>query len=152
MISTTKCRGDLERLVMDDREALRRILEIKRQVLQVLEEKVAKFGLFAPPHIQLELDEARKAVANLESQLAQLEEGKRLPDAIPCPYPGMVPFQAKDARFFYGREREMQNLLLCLRNQRYLFVIGPSGSGKSSLVFAGLLPRLRTSGYFPEGF
>jgi WD40 repeat protein len=60
----------------------------------------------------------------------------------PCPYPGMVPFRAEDARFFYGREDEIQQLLRLLRHHNFLFVIGPSGSGKSSLVFAGLVPRL----------
>ena len=60
----------------------------------------------------------------------------------PCPYPGMVPFRAEDARFFYGREDEIAELRRRLRHQNYLFVIGPSGSGKSSLVFAGLIPEL----------
>jgi hypothetical protein len=151
MMSTAKCRSDLERLAMDDREYLRSELEVQRRRLRHLEMQAAQFGLHVPPYVQLDLDDTRKRVADLESQLAQREEGKRLPDTIPCPYPGMKPFQAKDARFFYGREREIIDLLLCLRNQRYLLVIGPSGSGKSSLVFAGLLPRLCTSGYFSEG-
>ena len=60
----------------------------------------------------------------------------------PCPYPGMVPFCADDARFFYGREEEIEELRRRLRHQRYLWIIGPSGSGKSSLVFAGLVPKL----------
>jgi hypothetical protein len=42
-------------------------------------------------------------------------------------------------------------LLQHLRHQRYLFVIGPSGSGKSSLIFAGLLPELRDSKLFAKG-
>jgi len=69
-----------------------------------------------------------------------------------CPYPGMVPFSAKDARFFYGREDEIGQMLQHLRHQRYLWVIGPSGSGKSSLVFAGLLPGLNESSYFSSGY
>ena len=59
-----------------------------------------------------------------------------------CPYPGMVPFQPADARFFYGREREIAEMQQRLRVGHYLLVIGPSGSGKSSLVTAGLLPAL----------
>ncbi len=69
---------------------------------------------------------------------------------LPCPYPGMVPFKA--AQYFYGRESEIENALLHLRHQRELYVIGPSGSGKSSLLFAGILPRLRESRAYPEGF
>ncbi len=48
-------------------------------------------------------------------------------EPIDCPYPGMKPFDKKDARFFYGREEEIQNLRLRLRNQNYLFIIGTSG-------------------------
>ena len=81
-----------------------------------------------------------------------LNQPEPKPERIDCPYPGMVPFQAEDARFFYGREDEIDEMLQRLRHQRYLWVIGPSGSGKSSLVFAGVLPRLAESGYFAPGY
>ncbi|MFQ5610631.1 MAG: TIR domain-containing protein [Anaerolineae bacterium] len=68
-----------------------------------------------------------------------------------CPYPGMVPFDEADSARFYGRDREVQELLERLRLHPFLAVIGPSGSGKSSLVFAGLVPALRRSGLFGSG-
>lgn len=68
-----------------------------------------------------------------------------------CPYPGMVPFQPQDARFFFGRETEIGQILQHLRTQNRLLIIGPSGSGKSSLVKAGVLPRLRESTLFAPG-
>jgi hypothetical protein len=71
--------------------------------------------------------------------------------AIPCPYPGIAPFQASNASFFYGREAEIRTILQQLAHQRYMFMIGPSGSGKSSLLYAGLLPRLKQAGVFPPG-
>jgi WD40 repeat protein len=71
---------------------------------------------------------------------------------IPCPYPGMVPFQPEDASRFHGREGEIAQMVGLLRHQRFMMVIGPSGSGKSSLVQAGLLPELARSRYFEEGF
>jgi WD40 repeat protein len=65
---------------------------------------------------------------------------------VPCPYPGMRPFATEDAAQFYGRDKEIAELLGRLRDgQRELYVIGPSGSGKSSLVAAGLIPSLRRS-------
>lgn len=64
-------------------------------------------------------------------------------EQIPCPYPGMVPFTEADAGRFFGREPEIENLRRKLRHQDFLLVIGPSGSGKSSLVFAGLGPELQ---------
>jgi len=72
--------------------------------------------------------------------------------SVACPYPGMVPFRAVDARYFYGREDEVARMVKLLRRQRFMMVIGPSGSGKSSLVYAGLLPELERSRYFDQGY
>ncbi len=69
----------------------------------------------------------------------------------PCPYPGMVPFSEADSGRFFGRDKKVQELLECLRLHPFATVIGPSGSGKSSLVFAGLVPALRKSGLFGSG-
>ena len=71
---------------------------------------------------------------------------------IPCPYPGMVPFQPEDSSHFHGRENEIAQMVGLLRHQRFMMVIGPSGSGKSSLVQAGLFPELGRSRYFEKGF
>ena len=65
------------------------------------------------------------------------------PDADICPYLGLETFQEKDAEFFFGRAALTQWLGERLRERRFLAVIGPSGSGKSSVVRAGLLPALR---------
>jgi WD40 repeat protein len=62
---------------------------------------------------------------------------------VRCPYPGMRPYTADDAQGFHGRDTEIDELIGRLRaGERELYVIGPSGSGKSSLVAAGVLPRL----------
>ena len=70
-------------------------------------------------------------------------------DCHRAPYPGMMAFQEEDAAVFFGREAEIQQGLELLQRMRQfggsrmLLVFGASGSGKSSLVRAGLLPRLR---------
>ena len=69
----------------------------------------------------------------------------------PCPYPGMAPFRTEDAKRFFGRDEEEQALLQRLRKHPFLTAIGPSGSGKSSLVFAGLVPALQESELFGPG-
>jgi DNA-binding CsgD family transcriptional regulator/WD40 repeat protein len=60
-----------------------------------------------------------------------------------CPYPGLRPFDADDAATFFGREEAVQRLLTRLESGRIVSVVGASGSGKSSLVRAGLVPALK---------
>ncbi len=71
---------------------------------------------------------------------------------IDNPYKGLRAFQQADADDFFGREALVEQLIARLKDTgtqgRFLAVIGPSGSGKSSVVRAGLLPALR-SGALP---
>ena len=59
----------------------------------------------------------------------------------PAPYVGLDAFH--DARFFFGRERLVAQMAEKLAETRLLAVVGPSGSGKSSAVLAGLIPALQ---------
>ena len=68
-----------------------------------------------------------------------------------CPYPGMTPFREEESEFFFGRTADIERLLHKLRQHPFVTVIGPSGSGKSSLIFAGLIPALRRSALFGPG-
>jgi WD40 repeat protein/transcriptional regulator with XRE-family HTH domain len=67
--------------------------------------------------------------------------GRRAGDA-PVPYRGLSSFQPEDADWYFGRERLAEQLRHRLRTQPRLVVTGPSGSGKSSLLRAGLIPAL----------
>jgi energy-coupling factor transporter ATP-binding protein EcfA2 len=60
-----------------------------------------------------------------------------------CPYRGLEPFRQEDAAFFCGRNNAIRDLVSQVQTHSFVAVVGPSGSGKSSLVFAGLLPALR---------
>lgn len=66
------------------------------------------------------------------------------------PYKGLRPFAEPDSEHFFGRERAVERILSRLaegtRSSRFLAVVGPSGSGKSSVVAAGLVPALRAGG------
>jgi tetratricopeptide (TPR) repeat protein len=60
-----------------------------------------------------------------------------------CPYRGLQSFKEEHVDFFFGRNGDIRRLVEKLKATRFLAVIGPSGSGKSSLVCAGLIPKLR---------
>jgi len=64
----------------------------------------------------------------------------------PNPYQGLSAFGEEDADFFFGQEKFVSNLVEVTHKQPLLAVVGPSGSGKSSVVYAGLIPQLRTEG------
>ena len=70
---------------------------------------------------------------------------EEVPAARPdiCPYRGLQTFDEEHAEFFFGRAADVQRLVERLKERRFLAVMGPSGSGKSSLVRAGLIPALR---------
>jgi len=59
------------------------------------------------------------------------------------PFPGLRPFQPEEDHLFFGREKEIDDLLRRLRSTRFLSVVGTSGSGKSSLISSGLIPALQ---------
>jgi len=59
------------------------------------------------------------------------------------PYRGLAPFDEQDAHRFFGRDREIEEILDRLSSRRLLAVIGVSGCGKSSLIRAGVIPVLR---------
>ena len=58
------------------------------------------------------------------------------------PFPGLRPFEANEDHLFFGREKEIDQLLRRLRSTRFVSVVGTSGSGKSSLVRCGLISAL----------
>jgi WD40 repeat protein len=58
------------------------------------------------------------------------------------PFPGLRPFSIEDAHLFFGREGQVDEILLKLYKSRSVAVIGYSGSGKSSLMYCGLIPVL----------
>jgi len=65
---------------------------------------------------------------------------------LPSPYRGLEAFREEDAGYFYGRGSETEQLLDRVRTQPFVALVGVSGSGKSSLIAAGVIPALRTDG------
>ncbi len=96
------------------------------------------------------------SVSELVAAIESAAAGRTAPPASPTratiegpnPYRGLFAFAESDAEVFFGRERLVEALVADLAECPFLAVIGPSGSGKSSVVRAGLLPRLRSAGAF----
>jgi len=80
----------------------------------------------------------------------QAFEAPPLPAAEPEPYPGLRPFRGHEACFHFGRDAVVSGMLQMLLSQRVLALIGPSGSGRTSLVSAGLVPALLTGWSRPD--
>ncbi len=93
---------------------------------------------------------AQQQLLNAIKGTAQGSRGARDPLGIVVPYRGLESFDEEHAEFFFGRDREVQRLLETLKASPLLCVVGPSGSGKSSLVRAGLIPRLRDGALGPN--
>ena len=92
----------------------------------------------------VELQELERAILTQDAALNITPNGAAAssPPRDLCPYKGLAPFEADDAEFFFGRERLVEELVGRLGDAPLLALVGPSGSGKSSLLRAGLLPAL----------
>ena len=64
-----------------------------------------------------------------------------------CPYPGLRPFNEEESIFFKGREQQVERLVKRLEEKKFLMVNGASGDGKSSLIYAGVIPYAK-AGFF----
>jgi WD40 repeat protein/DNA-binding SARP family transcriptional activator len=93
-------------------------------------------------HMQRALGEARDELREGVTELRDVLERKALVADDTCPWKGLVAYDVADAPWFAGRERLVAELLARLAPARLLAVVGASGSGKSSLVHAGLLASL----------
>ncbi|MFK8183956.1 MAG: caspase family protein [Phormidesmis sp.] len=79
----------------------------------------------------------------------QRQDEQTLSDIGVCPYQGLRAFGEADAAFFFGREALVQRLLQAVNHRSFLAVVGASGSGKSSVVQAGLMAQLKQGKRIP---
>lgn len=99
--------------------------------------------------IKRQHDEWAALQAALEQAGARATTFHPKPDR--APFPGLLPFEENDAAYFFGRDFEISQIIAGLRNaansdqSRLMVLAGPSGSGKSSILRAGIIARLRRS-------
>jgi formylglycine-generating enzyme required for sulfatase activity len=118
----------LDRGTLGQRHALSHLLEVVRK--EAGDEKQAEF---------------QDLIATLDARCVS-----GVPDAA-CPYRGLGAFQEEDAPYFFGRDAFTRELIEAVDRQPFVAIIGPSGSGKSSVAQAGLIPALRSRGTWEFG-
>ena len=120
----------------------------------------------APPGISRELiqiadrclrkakEQRWQSAAELLAALEPFLPGRRTPELQfdDSPYAGLSSFQETDAGKFFGRNREIAEVVARIRDRPLIAVVGSSGVGKSSFVRAGLVPALKRSGEQWESF
>jgi WD40 repeat protein len=130
----------------DDIAHLGALVDRLIQHLRVLELQIAHYGeVVAPAHL---IAEREDALLQLEAAQERLENLRQLPGSGHTPYLGLQTFDEDWADIFFGRTAVVNELVERARRSPFLVVLGASGSGKSSVVRAGLIPRLK-SGALP---
>ena len=114
--------------------------EALQAFLRAREVLVGELGIEPGPELQ-------RLHGAILAQDPELDGGQPVPAeprrrADVCPYKGLARFETADADFFFGREQVVAEAVAHLVGSRFLALVGPSGSGKSSLLRAGLLHAL----------
>ena len=128
------------------REQRQRVRELRQQrelllnKLGYLDGQIAIKGVDAPFELVHERKQVEEELKKVEAEWDALREA---PAADFNPYVGLRTFEEKDADLFFGRDALTAELVDKVRQWPFLAVMGPSGSGKSSVVRAGLLPELK---------
>jgi hypothetical protein len=123
---------------MSRKHDIQKLINGHTRRLQRLKEQQARMGINTPPEILNEIEDIETELAELDIELAAL------PDIIRHnPYRGLAAFREVDTDLFFGREGFTDQLVESVQQKPLVAVLGASGSGKSSIVFAGLLPCLR---------
>ena len=128
--------------------------DISPLVDEVIQRATAKKAGHRYPDVLSLARAFREAVYRADDGVFTMPAAESPPANLPNPYKGLRPFQETDSSHFFGRTALIQQLLSQLADvplatrhsppaSRFLAIVGPSGSGKSSVVKAGLIPALR---------
>ena len=141
--------ADAERLVREDplREARWAILALAnyradRQADALATLRAARERLDEELGIEpsARLTDLERSILNRAAELDVVSPAS--PISRVCPYPGLRPFGTEEADLYFGREADIENVLDRLGVGTVVTIAGPSGTGKSSLLLAGVKPRL----------
>jgi HEAT repeat protein len=112
-------------------------LQVAYALKDMMTEDLAKIA----PHLRL--DGYPCEIAKLDVSAIRLEPALREHSVRVRPFPGMAFYEENQANIFRGREAETDKLISIISNSPITLLIGESGAGKTSLIHAGLFPRLK---------
>jgi WD40 repeat protein/LysM repeat protein len=102
-----------------------------------------RFLHFRAPNVRLEVVEHSQILARILEVQEILQKTGKISDTRFSPYTGLRPFNEDESIFFKGREKHVDFIVDMLQRQNFTMVTGSSGDGKSSLIFAGVVPSLK---------
>jgi WD40 repeat protein len=132
-------------------------IDILTRRLRLRETQIAGYGsLDVPPHIFIDKEEAKRELEQARLAFHRLCDRSTEENS---PYIGLQTFQESDAIRFFGRDTLLAEVVAKVEHTSFVAILGPSGSGKSSIVRAGLLPMLKSGAlpgsehwYYPSPF
>lgn len=102
-----------------------------------------RFLRFRAPMTLLEVVPKSMVQKTVQEVFAKLAKGGKLTEDTFSPYTGLRPFNEDESIFFKGREKHIDYIIDLLARQKFTMVTGSSGDGKSSLLYAGVIPNLK---------
>jgi hypothetical protein len=128
---------EVQRVLADVQATQAEQLALQRTQLDLQREQLTKINMLIESHSRVR--RRRRGLRKVATPRQEIEE---FPADVSSPYKGLQAFQSEDADLFFGREELVATLLARLAEAPLLAVVGPSGSGKSSVVRAGLIPAI----------
>lgn len=102
-----------------------------------------RFLRYKAPNTLLLVVKPDEVLESIKATYTRFRETGRIIDETFCPYTGLRPFNEDESIFFKGRDKHNDYIIEMISRQKFAMVTGSSGDGKSSLVFAGVIPTLK---------
>lgn len=102
-----------------------------------------RFLRYKAPNTLLTVVKPDEVLETIKATYTRFRETGRIIDETFCPYTGLRPFNEDESIFFKGRDRHNDYIIEMIGRQKFAMVTGSSGDGKSSLIFAGVIPSLK---------
>ncbi len=102
-----------------------------------------RFLRYKAPNTLMQVVQQDEVLETVRTVYQRFRETGRLTEETFCPYTGLRPFNEDESIFFKGRDKHNDYIIEMIARQKFAMVTGASGDGKSSLIYAGVVPTLK---------